>query len=305
MSNQKPKKLHFLLNTVPPGFLVDGRFLRAHHFKSKSLGDYVAQGWLERIGWGVYRRPLPSDVVDTRSVASPAASAVSPVVPGAVAVASMQRIMDYDFHVGGFSALALLGHLHHLPLGAGAAKLHLYGDTPSWLGRVPLDVQPVVHTRALFAGDSKLGVVDADRNVLTDSPDMSVWHYSIRASMPERAILEAIDELPGHTTFDAITQVFESLTMLRPRLLMQLLQACRSVKVKRLFFVFADHHHHAWRDYVDVSNINLGAGSRALVKGGKLHPVYQIAVAEPYLPIYKASSGDDAESSELLGASDD
>lgn len=58
----------------------------------------------------------------------------------------------------------------------------------------------------------------------------------------------------------------------------------QSVKVKRLFFVFADHHRHAWRDFLNVGDVSLGSGPRALVKGGKLHPLYQIAVAQPYLP---------------------
>lgn len=294
MSDQKSKKLNFLLNVVPPGFLVDGRFLRAHHFQSKSLGDYVSRGWLERIGWGVYRRPLPIDVKN--SVQAQQCSEMSesslPIVPGTVAVVSMQRIMGYDFHVGGFSALHLLGHLHHLPLG-GCEKLHLYGDTPSWLERVSLNVKPVLHTRALFAGDSTLGVVDADRDVVTDNPDLAVWHYSIKASTPERAILEAIDQLPNHTTFDAVSEVFESLTMLRPKLLMDLLKACRSVKVKRLFLVFADHHQHAWRQYLDVSHIGLGSGSRALVKGGKLHPIYRIAVTEPYVHSARMNNQED------------
>ena len=74
--------------------------------------------------------------------------------------------------------------------------------------------------------------------------------------------------------------------MLRPELLMKLLQACRSVKVKRLFFVFADHHPHAWRQYLDTSHIGLGSGPRALIDGGKLHPVYRIAVAASHLPRY-------------------
>ena len=195
----------------------------------------------------------------------------------------MQRIMGYSFHVGGLSALDLLGHVHHLPLGANQT-LHLYGDTPSWLKRIPLDAKPLTHTLALFAGDAALGLFDADRHTIAESPDLSVWHYTVRLASPERAILEAIDQLPNHTTFDAIDEIFQGLTMLRPELLMKLLQACRSVKVKRLFFVFADHHQHAWRQYLDASHIGLGSGPRALIGGGKLHPVYRIAVAESHLP---------------------
>jgi hypothetical protein len=52
------------------------------------------------------------------------------------------------------------------------------------------------------------------------------------------------------------------------------------VKVKRLFFYFADRHHHAWLKRLDKSAIDLGTGKRMLVKGGKLDPTYQITVPE-------------------------
>lgn len=301
MSYQKSQKLKSLLNAVPPGFLVDGRFLRTHSITSKSIGDYVAQGWLERIGRGVYRRPLPTmlteplattkqDNLDNLNKATATTDQeqsqlhAASAVPAVVAAVSMQRIMGYDCHVGGFSALALLGHLHHLPFGAGGS-LHLYGEVPSWLSRVALDATPRVHTHALFAGDGSLGIIDAEHSALLGSQELSVWPYTLRIATPERAILEAINDLPDHTTFDSIDQLFEGLTALRPKLAMSLLRACRSVKVKRLFFVFADRHQHAWREHLDLGAVDLGSGPRALVAGGKLHHTYRIYVAEPYLPV--------------------
>ena len=71
---------------------------------------------------------------------------------------------------------------------------------------------------------------------------------------------------------------------LRPRQLTALLTACRSVKVRRLFFVFADKHRHAWRKHLDTSGIDFGSGPRALVDGGRLHPTYRIYVPEAFLP---------------------
>ena len=47
-----------------------------------------------------------------------------------------------------------------------------------------------------------------------------------------------------------------------PRRLQKLLADCRSVKVKRLFFFFADRHHHAWLKRLDKDAIDLGAGKR-------------------------------------------
>ncbi len=40
------------------------------------------------------------------------------------------------------------------------------------------------------------------------------------------------------------------------------LKACRSVKVRRLFFVFADKHRHTWRKNPDASRIDFGFGPR-------------------------------------------
>ncbi len=82
--------------------------------------------------------------------------------------------------------------------------------------------------------------------------------------------------------------------MLRPERLMELLTLCRSVKVRRLFFVFADKHRHRWRKRLDVSRIDLGAGPRALVVGGKLHPVYRIYVPRDMVPKGEAEVDFDA-----------
>ncbi len=70
----------------------------------------------------------------------------------------------------------------------------------------------------------------------------------------------------------------EGLANLSPRRLQGLLEACRSVKAKRLFFFFADRHQHAWLKRLDRQAIDLGKGDRLLVKGGKLNSVYHITV---------------------------
>lgn len=64
------------------------------------------------------------------------------------------------------------------------------------------------------------------------------------------------------------------------RRLTALLSACRSVKVKRLFFVFAGRHGHAWFKHLDADSVDLGSGGHSLVKGGRLHPLYNITVSQ-------------------------
>ena len=109
------------------------------------------------------------------------------------------------------------------------------------------------------------------------------WQWALKASSPERAILETLDELSDEADFDHVDKSFESLTTLRPKLLMKLLTACRSIKVRRLFFVFADRHQHAWLKHMNPSKVNFGTGPRALVKGGALHPTHHIYVPKDFV----------------------
>jgi len=146
MDGRNEQKLKGLLQAVPPGFLVDSRWLSARTYSRSSIHDYARRGWLQHVVHGLYRRPL------SETIPSP----------------------------------------------------------------------------------------------------------------------------------DTLDMTFQSLTTLRPRRLMALLAACTSVKVKRLFSVFADRHAHAWRKHIDPAAFNLGKGDRALVKGGKLHPRYRITVPPEY-----------------------
>jgi hypothetical protein len=50
------------------------------------------------------------------------------------------------------------------------------------------------------------------------------------------------------------------------------------VKVKRLFLYLAEACNHAWTRKVELANVDLGRGNRAIVKGGKLDPKYRITV---------------------------
>jgi hypothetical protein len=113
---------------------------------------------------------------------------------------------------------------------------------------------------------------------------MSPWRWPIKMSSAERAILEILDELPKNESFHNIDMVFEGMVNLRPKMLTTLLIQCRSVKVKRLFFVYADKHAHAWLKHIDRSRIDMGRGDRALLPGGRLHPIYRVTVPADLLP---------------------
>ena len=99
-------------------------------------------------------------------------------------------------------------------------------------------------------------------------------------SSPDRAFLELLDELPNHESFHQVDMLVEGLVNLSPTRLQLLLRQCSSVKVKRLFFFFADRHGHAWRSRLDPADFDLGTGKPALVPGGRLSKPYNITVPE-------------------------
>ena len=267
MSHSRTPRLKPLLDTVPPGFVVDTPWLKARGIDSKSIHDYVARGWLERIARGVYRRPLP---LDAQSAGRES---------WAILLLSLQRLMNYAVHLGAESALDLAGHVHYLSLG-GRRRVHFYGDVPSWLRRLSMPAEIVVRRRTLF-GDDPVGIEESD---MGGGAEVGLWSWPFRASSPERAILEALDDLPQHASFENLDKVFEGLVSLRPRQLTVLLSACRSVKVRRLFFVFADRHQHGWRKHLNTSEVDFGSGPRALVSGGRFHPTYRISVPLSLMP---------------------
>ena len=279
MAQLRTPRLKPLLDAVPPGFVVDTAWLKARGIDAKSIHDYAARGWIERVVRGVYRRPLPN-------------GAQADKLSWQVVLLSLQRLKGCDVHLGGESALDFTGHVHYLSLGE-TRRVHLYGDAPSWLKRLPTTEQIVLHRPRLFGSD-RVGVDAASVLGEENGWAVDVWRWPIRASSPERAILEAIDELPGNVSFEHLDRIFEGLVALRPKRLMALLAVCRSVKVRRLFFVFADRHEHAWRKYLDTEQIDFGSGPRALVEGGKFHRTYRVSLPEFLMPARPAAAISDA-----------
>jgi hypothetical protein len=170
--------------------------------------------------------------------------------------------------------------------------VYLFGNVPTWLAKLSLDAAIRTRRRQLF-GSTMLGVENSDFSP-SGADTASPWNWPLKVSTPERAILEALNELPEQESFHTLDMTFEGLANLRPRRLMELLTACKSIKVKRLFFLFADRHDHAWLPRLDRAAIDLGSGPRSLVEGGKLNSAYQLMVPPEFAQPSKREPSDGA-----------
>lgn len=269
---------------VPQGFLVDTPWLASRQIDRKLAHYYVKNGWLEAVTQGLYRRPYtesenPDVITDWKTT-----------------VLSMQMLMGYEIHIGGETALRVNGYSHYVQM-SGTENVYLYGDAPSWAKRLKTEYKFVLRARNLLAhrADPELGLRDAFSDNEThrslNTEHIPPWEWPLIVSTPERAILEMLAEVPRHASFHNLDMIFEGLSNLRPSLMEDLLGLCRSIKAKRLFFVFCDRHNHAWSKYVNPDKFDLGKGPRALIEGGRIHPKYHISVPKDFIdsPLNEAS----------------
>lgn len=264
MRRQNNTKLKWLLGAVLPGCLVDTPTLGRNGVTRMLAHKYIESGWLEPVVRGLYQRPNAEAAdQDWRLV-----------------VRSLQHVMGYPAVVGGRTALEAQGFAHYLPMG-GEEIVHLYGrGHPSWLKRLDSADRFRLHSTKLFDASAGEEIMHVDTPV-----------GALLCSSPERAILELLDELPRHESVPIVDTAFEGLSSARPRRFERLLRSCKSVKVKRLFFVFADKHGHAWRRHISPDNFDLGSGPRALFQNGQFHPLYNISVPPNLLPDKEAEDG--------------
>jgi len=276
MTVQTEGKLNYLEKTLPDGLLVDAAWMERHGYSTSLRSQYVAGGWLVQPVRGTYKRPRGKLTWEK-------------------AVISLQTLLEHPLVVGGRTALELLGLGHYVALD-GPRVVHLYGREapPGWLGKLPFETRFVFHrSQTLFRSDVTGGLTsfawDIEKNAGQRAEGLEAgavrafqtdaeWPLTISAT--ERAFLELLDELPRHETFHNVDMIAEGLRTLSPRRLQKLLEDCRSIKVKRLFFWFAERHGHRWLNQIDRDRVPLGSGKRVLVKGGRLDPKYLITVPE-------------------------
>lgn len=251
MTTKKHSKLKHLLQIWPEGTVAVQKWLSNQTISNDLKSWYLKSGWLERIGTGAYIRT--GDKVSW--------------VGGLFAI---QQYLNLHIHVAAKTALELRGQTQYLNLGANE-KIILFGESaaklPGWFSnnsvwKIHLDY----FTPKLFS-HIELGI-----NML------EVNNINIKISSKERAIMEVLYLVPNHQTLEEAYSLMEGLTTLRPALVQQLLENCSSIRVKRLFMLFAENCNHSWYKHIKLNKIDFGKGKLVVAGGGNYHAKYRLSL---------------------------
>jgi len=251
MTSQNGTKLNRLLREWPNGTVAVQSWLTERSVSRQLAEAYRKTGWLERFARGVYVR-------------------AGEQVEWTGAVYALQHQLGLTVHPAAKTALQLHGLGHYLVVGTGGPAT-LFGvpgeKLPSWFREHDWGVRVRYTATNLLPASFASGLTTRDMGT-----------FSLTVSAPERAALELLRLVPHRESYEEARLIFEGLTTLRPTLVQRLLEACRSVKVKRLFLHLAETSGLPWFSKLDLHRVDLGRGKRVIVKGGQFDTKYQITV---------------------------
>jgi len=242
-------KINSLIQSLPRGSVLLPSWLLSQGYSYELQQSYRKSNWLKSIGKGAMLKsgdPL--------------------VLTGALSV--LQNVENLNIHIGGRSALELQGLAHYLQTNNPETTLFISGRTklPLWFANNDWNTKTKLFRLSLF-NDETLGMTDFQDGELT-----------MKISNPARAIMECLALCPENFPLLESFELMEGLAALRPIKVQELLENCKSVKVKRIFLYFAEKANHNWFKYLDTSKINLGVGNRSLVESGVLVSKYKLVL---------------------------
>lgn len=248
MSVLNPNKINLLLKRWPHGVIMTSKDLSHQGYSRSLLHNYCRHGWLTRIGQGAYLR-------------------INDELQWTGGVYALQKSLNIPVHIGGLSALAEQGLAHYMTF---EKTLYLYNSAhenillPKWFKKS----FPLIHHYQHHLFETKsLGLREA-----------SIQQLPLTMASAERAVLEVIALVPYTFSYEYAYKLTESLRLLRPELLQQLLENCRYVKIKRLFLHLAHKTRLPCESQLDISRIELGKGKRQIGEGGEYDPLYRLSV---------------------------
>ena len=243
----KKSKINRLIQSSPKGLVLLSPWLVSEGYPYELQQRYRTGGWLKSIGRGAMIK-----------------SGDSLLLSGAIT--ALQKQENLDIHIGGRSALELLGFAHYLQINEAEVTLFVENKSllPLWFSNNQWDRKTRIYGVSLFK-DNEQGLTDYHDGELT-----------MKISNAAGAIMECLSLCPNQFPLTEAYELMEGLGTLRPDKVQMLLEQCKSVKVKRLFLYFAERIGHKWFKYLDTGAIDMGSGVRSLFHGGAFVSKYQL-----------------------------
>lgn len=248
MGTKKYEKINNLLRSLPSSVVITSSWLVEEGYSLDLQKRYKKSRWFESIGSGALVRY--EDQVDYLG-----------------GVYALQTQLGLSVHPGAKTALSLQGKAHYLEMSAEKAQLFVCPgeNVPLWFKKYNWGLALELTSTSFLPAD--LGLVDVEHK-----------SFSVKVSNPARAVMECLYSVPKSQPLLEVYEIMEGLNNLRPASVQALLEACKSVKVKRLFLYLAEKAGHDWFNYLDLKKVDLGSGKRLIVQGGTYVPKYQITV---------------------------
>ncbi len=236
------------MQSWPPNAVYLTAWLVEQGYSTQLLNRYKKSKWIHTLGNGA--------VLKTGD---------TPTIEGAMY--ALQKQAKLSVHPAGKTALEILGKAHYLAFNQRHYVLFSQANEslPSWMINRNWDME-IHHVSTSFL-PTHLGLVEHVINGL-----------NINISNPARALMECLYQVPKKQDLLECYQIMQGLNNLRPIVVQQLLEACTSIKVKRLFLFLATKSEHQWLSHVKLSNIDLGKGKRQIVENGVFIPAFKITV---------------------------
>ena len=220
-----------LLHELPRGTPLTAAWLQEKGLNTKQTARLAEEGWLQRLGRGVYL--LPGDALSRDACLTQ----LSRTIPG--------------LHVASKTALAWRGIRHNLAL---KEHLALWGDAPANL--------PAWFTAVFPASYQSTHLFDAGLPPMTGLAPLPSGSANVLVSTPERALLELLSDVGKGQGLEEAAHLVESARALRLPVLEQLLVHLQRIKVVRLASNLAQNLGLPWAELARQHSVRLGGGER-------------------------------------------
>lgn len=209
---------------------------------------YRKSRWLEAIGTGALKR-------------------VNDKVSYEGAIYALQKQSKLSIHPAGKTALALLGLGHFIEFTS--SNVVLFGskneNLPTWFKNYDWRTTINYHKTTFLPAEKFL-------------QEKEFNNFSIKISNAPRGIMECLYLVPDEQDLMECFHFMENMNNVRPGVVQDLLENCKSIKVKRLFLYLAEKVNHDWFKKLEIEKIDLGNGKRSIVRNGVYISKYKITV---------------------------